>query len=355
MILTDPTSALPIALRSGPSAEGPAERRGSGRDDVRLLVAERRTGAVHHRRFADLVQTLRPGDLVVVNTSATLPAAVPVSAPDGTSLLLHLSTRLPGGVWLVELRIPFGRGSIPTDAGRQGDELSLPGGGTAVLIVRHDSENPAAWSRLWIAQLRLPDEVSVYLARHGRPIRYGDPERAWPIADYQTVFATEAGSVEMPSAGRAFTPELVTALVSHGVAVVPVLLHAGVSSPDEGEAPSPEYYRVPPTTARWVNLARTTGSRVVAVGTTVVRALETVADETGVVHGGEGWTDLLITGTRGVRAVDGLLTGWHEPVASHLAIVEAVAGRDLLERAYRKAADSGYLWHEFGDLCLILP
>ena len=177
----------------------------------------------------------------------------------------------------------------------------------------------------------------------------------WPISAYQTVYGTEPGSAEMPSAGRAFTPELITGLMARGIAVAPIVLHTGVSSPEADEAPYPEPYRVPATTAALVNHTRGRGGRVVAVGTTVVRALETVADDRHVAHPGEGWTELVVTPERGVRVVDGLLTGWHEPRASHLALVEAVAGRELLERSYHAALDAGYRWHEFGDLHLILP
>jgi S-adenosylmethionine:tRNA ribosyltransferase-isomerase len=159
----------------------------------------------------------------------------------------------------------------------------------------------------------------------------------------------------MPSAGRPFTHELVTELVTKGVLVAPLTLHTGVSSPERGEPPYPERYRVPATTARLVNAVHGWGGRVVAVGTTVVRALETVAADDGTVSGGEGWTNLVVTPERGVRAVDGLLTGWHEPEASHLQLLEAVAGDDLLQRSYRAAQVHGYRWHEFGDLHLILP
>jgi S-adenosylmethionine:tRNA ribosyltransferase-isomerase len=124
-----------------------------------------------------------------------------------------------------------------------------------------------------------------------------------------------------------------------------------VSSQERGERPYPERYRVPRATAERVNAAR----RVIAVGTTVVRALETVADEDGTVHAGEGWTSLVVTPERGVRAVDGLITGWHEPDASHLLMLEAIAGRELLGRSYAAAVSHGYRWHEFGDSHLILP
>jgi S-adenosylmethionine:tRNA ribosyltransferase-isomerase len=202
--------------------------------------------------------------------------------------------------------------------------------------------------------LDLPDAAPAWLADHGRPIRYGEPAEPWPIDAYQTVFAAEPGSAEMPSAARGFTAALVTALVSAGVVIAPLVLHCGLSSPEAGEAPQPERYRVPAATAALVNAARSTGRRVVAVGTTAVRALETVADDDGAVHPGAGWTELVVTPERGVRAFDGLITGWHEPEASHLQLLEAVAGPELLRRSYEQALEHDYLWHEFGDSHLIL-
>jgi S-adenosylmethionine:tRNA ribosyltransferase-isomerase len=206
-----------------------------------------------------------------------------------------------------------------------------------------------------VARLDLPGDPQAWLADHGRPIRYGEPAEPWPIATYQTVFAIEPGSAEMPSAARGFTAELVTALVSAGVVVAPLLLHCGVSSPEAGEAPQPERYRVPAETAALVNAARAAGRRVVAVGTTAVRALETVADARGTVHPGEGWTELVISPERAVRAVDGLITGWHEPEASHLELIAAVAGHEMIERSYATAHALGYHGHEFGDFHLVLP
>ena len=179
--------------------------------------------------------------------------------------------------------------------------------------------------------------------------------KEWPVSYYQTVYAMEAGSAEMPSAGRAFTPQMITDLISRGIDVAPVTLHAGVASLEEHEPPPAEFYRVPEQTARRVALAREAGGRIIAVGTTVVRAIETVTDESGTVRSGRGWTKLVVSPERGVRAVDGLLTGWHEPRASHLLMLEAVAGRELLEASYMAALERGYLWHEFGDLHLVLP
>jgi S-adenosylmethionine:tRNA ribosyltransferase-isomerase len=194
-----------------------------------------------------------------------------------------------------------------------------------------------------------------HLARHGHPIRYGYLPAEWPLEAYQTVYAADPGSAEMPSAGRPFTPALITRLVAGGVLLAPLTLHTGVSSPERHEAPYPEAFAVPATTARLVNAVRGWGGRVVAVGTTVVRALETAAAGDGTVDPCAGWTSLVVGADRGLRVVDGLLTGWHEPEASHLDMLEAAAGTALLERCYRAALERRYRWHEFGDSHLILP
>jgi S-adenosylmethionine:tRNA ribosyltransferase-isomerase len=338
-------AALPERLE----AHATPEERGLARDDVRMLVARGSDGRLIHSRARDLADFLDPGDLVVINTSATLPAALPAQRADGTQLELRLSTPLPGAGearWVVELR----HGDDPFANARAGETLALPAGATAHLEAPYLSG-----PRLWAARLRLPEPLMAYLARHGAPIRYRYVPQAHPLADYQTAYATEPGSAEMPSAGRPVTPAVLTALAAKGVSVAPLILHTGVSSPERGERPYPERYRVPPSTARLVEATRSWGGRVIAVGTTVVRALETVARPDGTIEAGEGWTALVVTPDRGVRAVDGLITGWHEPEASHLDMLHAVAGRRLVERSYAAALDAGYLWHEFGDLHLILP
>jgi len=159
----------------------------------------------------------------------------------------------------------------------------------------------------------------------------------------------------MPSAGRPFTASTVTALVARGVAVVPVTLHTGVSSQEAGEGPAPERFVVPASTARLVNAARRGGGRVIAVGTTVTRALESAVDADGLVAARAGWTERVVTPADPPRVVTGLVTGWHDPAASHLLLVEAVAGPELTQRAYAAAVAGGYLWHEFGDSALLLP
>jgi len=331
-------------------ATEPPEARGITRDAVRMMVAYRHDLRLVHAHAHDLPQFLDEGDLVVVNTSGTLAAALDALGEDGTPLVVHLSQRLPADLWLVELRRPNGRATEPWFDAPPGQVLRLVGGGTIRLTTRFPSSQ-----RLWVATLDLPEPVLTYLAVHGRPIRYGYVTRDWPLDVYQNVYAREPGSAEMPSAGRPFTPELVTRLVAKGVGVSPIVLHTGVSSLEANEHPYPEWYRVSATTAARVNETRVGGGRVIAIGTTVVRALESVVDGRGHVHAGVGWTDVVVTPARGVSAVDGLLTGWHEPEASHLQMLEAIAGRELLDVAYAAASDEGYLWHEFGDVNLLLP
>jgi S-adenosylmethionine:tRNA ribosyltransferase-isomerase len=327
------SAALAFELPERLEATEPAPER----DQVRLLDAS--GDGLRHHRFTDLPDLLRPGDLLVVNTSATLPAALPAGA-----LRLHLSTPLPGVFeedgherWVVELRDGF----APSRAGRAGERLPLPAGGFAELLAPYQGGQ-----RLWAARLTLPEPLLAYLDHHGEPIRYRHLPEPRPLADFQTIFALEPGSAEMPSAGRPFTRGVLDALAARGVGVASVVLHCGVSSLERGETPYPERFRVPAATAEAVHAA----SRVIAVGTTVVRALETTGGDAG-----EGWTRLAITPERGVQVVDGILTGWHEPDASHLLLLEAIAGRSLVERSYAAALAHGYRWHEFGDSHLLIP
>jgi S-adenosylmethionine:tRNA ribosyltransferase-isomerase len=353
-----------VELPAELEAHEPPEARGLTRDAVRLLVSDLERDAIEHARFADLPRWLSPGDLLVVNTSATVNAAVSATTADGRAFELHLSTHLPGGLWSVELRQPGKNGSMQYSHANAGMTLDLPAGGRVTLLAPYPfAGSLASRSRLWTAALEIPGAIHPYLARHGRPIRYGYVPHAWPIEMYQTVFANEPGSAEMPSAGRPFTAELVTDLVSRGVGIAPLVLHTGVASLESHEPPYEEWYRVTRHTAERVNAARNGGGRVIAVGTTAVRALETVTDEKGTVHAGEGWTDLVITPDRALRSVTGLITGLHEPRATHLMLLErvvtagvaaSVCGPCHLERAYAEARRLGYLWHEFGDSHLIV-
>ncbi|HEV8275719.1 MAG TPA: S-adenosylmethionine:tRNA ribosyltransferase-isomerase [Streptosporangiaceae bacterium] len=371
------------------AARRPPEERGLGRDGVRLLVAT--PDGLVHARFGDLPRFLSSGDLLVVNTSATIAAAVDGRRGDGRPVVVHLSTplaeegargegtpeggthgegtpegthgegtpeggthgeaTLPDGTWLIELRERSAVTGRVTDAA-PGETVALPAGASLTLLRRYPG--PAA-ARMWEASVAAGGDLGAFLSRHGRPIRYSYVPDPWPLAAYQSVFARSPGSAEMPSAGRPFTPELVTDLVVAGVVVAPITLHAGVASLEAGEPPLPERFTVPEPTARLVNLTRAAGRRVVAVGTTSTRALESVADAGGTVRASHGWTDLVLGAAHPVRVVDGLVTGWHDPDASHLALLEAVAGPALVQAAYREAERAGYLWHEFGDSCLLLP
>jgi S-adenosylmethionine:tRNA ribosyltransferase-isomerase len=357
--LPSPSFELSPALE----AHEPPEARGKTRDDVRLLVSRTSTAEVSHHAFAELTDLLLPGDLLVVNNSGTLPAAVQLDE----HLTVHFSTAMPEGDWLVELRSGQGSTTVPFPGGSPGQRLSLPGGALLTLTARFTT-------RLWRA--RLSTAVIPYLLGYGAPIRYSYVPVQWSISAYQTVFAIQPGSAEMPSAARPFTPEIVTRLVSRAVAIAPITLHTGVSSLEGNEDPYPESFDVPATTARLVNLTRQHGGRVIAVGTTVVRALETAALSGthaaatstaalcsteiqrcagGAIQASAGWTSHVVTPRSGVAAVDGLLTGLHEPKSTHLWMLGAFAGADLLGQCYRAAAEHGYRWHEFGDLHLLLP
>ncbi len=320
-------------------AHEPPEARGLARDQVRLLVSHRSDDSVEHRGFRDLPDVLRPGDLVVANDSATVAAALTAHRQDGSQINLHISTKLPADLWVVEPR---------RIAAIEGEILCLPGGATARLLMPYTGS-----CRLWVAQI--DTDVPALLVRFGRPIAYPYVHGQWPLEMYQTAYAGPPGSAEMPSAGRAFSPDVLEQLAHRGIQFVTLTLHTGVASLEGHERPYAEEYRVPELTARAVRSAMADGRRVIAVGTTVVRALESAADEgDGEVIASHAWTELMITPERGVRVVDSLLTGFHEPKASHLAMLEAIAGRRHLEVAYQAALEGRYLWHEFGDLHLIL-
>ena len=342
-------------------AAEPPEARGLARDAVRMLVSNAGSDTIDHSRFSDLPRWLSPGDLLVVNTSGTLKAALTARTRTGHHFELHLSTQLPGNFWVVEVRRPGPAASLPFRDALAGAVFELEAGGVVTVLAPYPFGGALnAPSRLWIAALELDGPVLPYLERFGSPIRYSYVNRSWPESMYQTVFATEPGSAEMPSAGRPFTAELVTRLVSAGIQIAPLLLHTGVASLEDHEPPYEEYFRVTPETADRVNSTRHAGRRVVAVGTTVVRALETVTDARGTSSAGEGWTSLVIGPERPLRAVNAIITGLHEPHATHLAMVEqviAAAGGEHpashLGRAYAEAQQAGYLWHEFGDSHLI--
>jgi S-adenosylmethionine:tRNA ribosyltransferase-isomerase len=341
------TSILDFELDPAHEAHEPPEARGLRRDEVRLLVSPGPAEPVH-TRFSALGAFLRPGDLVVANTSATYPAALDGRLPDGDPVVVHLSGALPDGVWLVEVRQPDAGATVPRCLDAAAD-IDLFSGGRIRLLARFADSR-----RLWVARIDVPGRVLSYAARYGRPIRYRHVTRDWPIGFYQSIFSSTPGSAEMPSAARPFTGRVLADLTRRGVAIATLVLDTGVSSLEGGERPYPERYEVSARTAATVNATRAEGGRVVALGTTVVRALATVTDPDGQAHAGSGWTNRVVSRDEPVPSVQGLLTGWHEPEASHLMMLDAIAGRPALESAYRAALDAGYLWHEFGDSHLLL-
>ena len=338
----------------GAAATSPPEARGIARDGVRMLVASASEG-LRPTVVRQLPAVLRPGDLVVLNTSDTLPAALRGVTATGEPVELHLSTVDPGTVttaealrrrssrWVVELRRPSARpGGEPSFTDRAGTEVALAGARLTV-----DRPYAPGNRRLWTAELRTPGPLGDFLATHGEPVRYGYTAAPWPLSAYRTGHADTPGSAEMPSAGRPVTGRVLRNLRRRGVGVATVVLHCGLSSPERDEPPYAEWFSVPPSTLAAARDAK----RVIAIGTTVVRALESAA-RTG---RSEGWTDLVVGPGDELSTVDGLLTGWHPPEASHLQMLAAVAPPDLLAASYTAAAGEGYLWHEFGDVHLILP
>lgn len=333
-------------------APAPAEARGSRRDATRLLVA--RPDHVVHAHFHDLADHLVAGDLVVVNNSATVAAQADARSTRHGAVVAHAAAPLDDGTWVVEIRTAPDAARAVLDA-QPGDRLTLSGATLDLLepYPRDGSSPTGAGNRLWRA--RTTGDLARTMSRHGRPISYGYLDRAYPLEAYQTIFGAVPGSAEMPSAARPFTADLVARLVSRGIGVAPITLHTGVSSQEAGEAPQPERFEVSPSTASAVNAVRAGGGRVVAVGTTVTRALESAVDHSGRVVARSGWTERVVTPADPPRVVTGLVSGWHDPAASHLLLVEAVAGRGLAQTAYDEAVAGGYLWHEFGDAALFLP
>lgn len=352
------TTAAPLtrfALPGGLTASEPPEDRGLARDAVRLLVAD--DEQVRHSHFSELASFLRAGDVLVVNTSRTRPAQLDGSRFGTDPIIVHCATELDDGTWVVELRTaPRSQRSV-LDA-QVGEVIRLPGGARLRLLEPYPASGGSptgSGTRLWRTKLSSHIPLPGLMASFGRPISYGYLSRSWPLTAYQTIFAHDDGSAEMPSAARPFSLELLARLVTSGVVMVPITLHTGVSSQEAGEPPQPERFAVSEMSARLIMDARARGSRVVAVGTTATRAIESAVDATGNVRASSGWTDLVLGPDQPVRVVTGLITGLHDPQASHLLLVEAVAGSAVAQRAYDAAVSERYRWHEFGDSCLLLP
>ncbi|WP_127584783.1 S-adenosylmethionine:tRNA ribosyltransferase-isomerase [Paenibacillus koleovorans] len=345
---------LPDAL----NATMPPERREIRRDHVRMMVLDRLTGQTTHARFYELERFLRAGDLLVLNSSRTIPAILYGAWERGGIELqkrveLRLARRVDEESWDVLPVVTGGSRSVaPGDTFRIKPSLVA----TAAECVGEGFCSPLLVRIVFSCSgTELMDQIYAL----GEPIRYEYIKQPWELDYYQTVYASTPGSVEMPSAGRAFSWELLFKLQRRGVQIAYVELHTGLSYwLEEGGHPAPEVnyekYVVPAEAVEQIRETRKLGGRVVAVGTTVVRALESAVGEDGVLLEGAGWTNLFIDRTRPLRVTDGLITGFHEPEASHLDMLSAFIDPELLGEAYQEAIAQGYLWHEFGDMNLIL-
>ena len=328
------------------AATQPSEARGIVRDEVRLLVSS--PAGHQHAVFRDLATYLRPGDLLVINRSGTLPASLPAQSHIG-DFTLNLSTNYGNGTWLVEPRwSPAEPGPLPLQSGDVICVDNVPGRVIAAF---------PGLPRLWFIQFA--SELDNAMAHIGQPIRYGYLDGNCPLATYQTIFATQPGSAEMPSASYPFTERVIERLRDKGVQMADVTLHTGVSSLEvevdniENHPLYPEPFEIPGATAAAINATRAENRRIIAVGTTVIRALES-AYENGSIKAMKGFTRLYIRPSRGLYVVDGLITGLHDPITSHLAMLYTLAGEKVIKDAYAEAVAAGYLWHEFGDSHLIL-
>ncbi len=341
--------AIQFTLSPELEAHAPAELRGLRRDQVRLMVLPRFEGPAIHTRFDSLGDYLLPGDLLVVNTSRTLPALLRAVDERGQPVEVRLAHRQAEELWdglLLQGRSQIGRAGMQLDFGQ----------GLSARVMGPRSDLPFLW-QIRFDRCCIPLLDLIY--RLGEPIRYYYVENALPIDLYQTVYAREPGSVEMPSAGRPFSWELLLHLRKKGIGLASITLHTGLSSTrdDALDATRPvaeEEFRVPAETADAVNAAHAAGKRVIAVGTSVVRAVETAANPDGLVEPARGWTRLRIRPDYTLRAVDGLLTGMHEPRTTHLDMLSAFVAPDRLQSAYHEAIRLRYLWHEFGDVNLII-
>ncbi len=335
------------------AADEPPERRGIARDEVRLLVIDRASGQLEHTRFDHFGEFLRAGDLLVFNSSRTLPASLSGCVEQGPCIEIRLAEHLPDDSWLALLRCQSGD---PFSCGLRPKMLVDLGQGLTATIRMRDEHIPRLWQ---LSFSKSGSELINAFYLVGRPVRYEYVSAPWGPDYYQTVYAREPGSAEMPSAGRAFTWRLLFDLQRRGVETAYIVLHTGLSSylDEELDAQHPaseEEYFVSERAADKINEAHARGGRVIAVGTTVVRTLESAADEQKRVQAGHGYTRLHITANHALKAVDGLLTGLHEPEASHLDLLTSFLPAEKIKEAYQEAVRQKYLWHEFGDLNLIL-
>ncbi|KPL58195.1 S-adenosylmethionine:tRNA ribosyltransferase-isomerase [Rossellomorea vietnamensis] len=330
-------------IPSSLNATTPIELQGFERDDVRLMVLDRENGQCEHTVFKNLPDFLNEGDVLVFNNSRTLPASLK-GKQGNRNVFLRLSRKRGDNTW---------DALILGDFHQAGEPINFPGG-VSGHIKGQGSESPL----LQVEFNKGGSELMDFIFKYGEPIRYEYTKEPWPLDYYQNVYGSVPGSVEMASAGRAFTWRLLQALKEKGVGIVFIQLHAGLSYYGNDRWPMPEHhpedYQVSSEAVKEIRHAKDRGKRVIAVGTTVVRTLETVMTQYGGLQPAEGVTNLYISRDTPLQIVDGLITGLHEPEASHLDLLKAFMSEDKLRHAYQTALEKNYKWHEFGDMNVIL-
>ncbi|WP_256358475.1 S-adenosylmethionine:tRNA ribosyltransferase-isomerase [Bacillus sp. sid0103] len=340
------TRALDFYLPEELNASLPPEKRGIRRDHVRMMVLDRVTGDINHDHFFDLAKYLEPGDLLIANNSRTIPAVLHAnwirnSELIGPNVEVRLARRCGEDLW---------KALIVAAPVKPGDMLEFSADLSA-MVIAEKGNSPLKIIEFTKKGMELFN--SIYTL--GEPIRYEYIDQPWGLDYYQTIFASHPGSVEMPSAGRAFSWELIFKLKRLNIQLDFIQLHTGLSYLlDDSYHQTPEEnieeYQISERTMERILQTKAAGNRVIAVGTTVVRALESAA-RNGILS---GTTNLYIDSNFPIKIADGIITGLHEPQASHLDMLSAFVSEQHLLQAYNHAIEAGYLWHEFGDMNLIL-
>jgi S-adenosylmethionine:tRNA ribosyltransferase-isomerase len=347
-VISGRTDELDFHLPTELLAKRPPELRGTARDGGRMLVFHRESDAFELRRFRDLADYLQTGDLIVLNDSRTINGDLFGKVEGVGRIELQLRSNLGDDVWYVGCR-PWKEPPVGAHVAFEHPTL------TATVTGRHP-ELP-----LWEMEFAYDGDFETVLAEAGRPIVSPYVDAIYDNQYYNTVYAKTPGSAEMPAAGRHFTPEFLAELGGHGVETVFITLHTGLSSVAiteeriDAHRMYEEWYSISDATAEAINRTRASGRTLLAIGTTVMRVLESVADDEGHVGPSEGWTDLYIYPGHRFRVPDAFLTNFHGPRSTRIALAAAFTGKDLLLRGYRAAIENGFLFYEFGDTTLTLP
>lgn len=338
------TSTIEFYLPSKLNASYPPEKRGIRRDQVRMMVLNRETGERKHDHFLQLTSYLQPGDMIILNNSRTIPASLQARWESGSyeqdeKVEVRLARRLNHDSW---------EALILANSVKADDKLIFSSDLFAS-VTKANEDSPVSTIQF---SKKGADLLNIIYSI-GEPIRYEYINHPWSLNYYQTVFASHPGSVEMPSAGRAFSWELLLNLRQKGIQIEFLQLHTGLSYFEERHnSPTDNFeeYFISEETMERIIRTKNSGKRIVACGTTVVRAIESAARSGSL----SGWTNLYIHPNSSLKLVDGIITGFHEPQASHLDMLTAFVSENYLYEAYQEAIQYSYLWHEFGDMNLIL-